>query len=102
MDKKYLIYAIVFLIITIILGTASKLLLKRLEYKDIKSQSECENPKNWKSGECSIWYGNLCRKAKLDGLTCVSEGNVGPLIFGIGSIFSFIIFLTYIILSLKK
>lgn len=67
-------------------------LSKSNTYKDIKSQNDCSSALMnvaYKEGEdCPVWDGSQCRKGKYSSSdkTCISKGNVLPLIFLIGGV----------------
>ena len=102
MHKTYLTYSVVLLIISISLAIGSRLWLNRIEYKNINNQQDCENVLNPKDNLCGIWYGNICRKGKLNGVSCVSQGSIVPLVLLSLCILTFIVCLTFFILSLKR
>ena len=111
MNSKHLVITLVFLVVFIALLTGTILWYRSLLFTDIKNESDCSNktklPESCQKDSkcCGAWdeNGKVCRKGKTrDGLTCEAPGNVGPLILGIGSVVSFVLFIFFLINGLRN
>ena len=88
-------YSIVFFILSISFFILTYFITKR-DYADL-NESDCQNQSKWTKDECNVWLDNQCRKGKLsaDGTSCMSGGDVYPLI---GLILGLVSLITSIIL----
>lgn len=81
---------IIFLVISIVMFTGGILTSNSNIYTDAKDQIECNKKTMGKT--CGIWWNDKeCRKGKLDGVTCESDGTVFPLILIIVSVIFFLV-----------
>lgn len=105
-----LVIPVILLLVSVGAMVGAVFALRKDEFPDVKNEADCIDPLKKKLPKscqtdpncCTIWQNGMCRKGKIKGLKCQSEGDLLPFILLLLAVGFFIAFIVYLVKALRQ